>query len=143
MNQPRMRWAWQLPSHRLHSVLPPRNRSVQPRANSFARRREEMCLQQSLGAPVLSTFGCQSPFFLAPLHSGAGCVEGHGGVTSCFLLFGSVLGSFIIGQSSQQFLGKNEVTFRNYLMIRKATERSESSGTFSFIKSSRSECADL
>lgn len=60
----------------------------------------------------------------------------------CVLLFGSGLRSSITEQLRQQFWGKNEVIFRNYLIIRKATERSES-GTFSFIKSSGSQCADL
>lgn len=58
------------------------------------------------------------------------------------LLLGSLLQSFIIGQPGQKFLGNNEVIFRNYLMIRKATKRSET-GTFSFMKSSRSECVQI
>lgn len=48
-----------------------------------------------------------------------------------FTLFGSALGSFMTAQPSQQFLGNNEIIFRNLLMIRKTTEKSESD-TFSF-----------
>lgn len=65
-----------------------------------------MCLQRSLGDPVPSTFVCQSPFFLAVLRSGTGCVEGHNGTITFFLLLGSVLGSFIIEKPSQHFFGE-------------------------------------
>lgn len=57
-----------------------------------------------------------------------------------FLTFWVCIREFYHRQPSQEFLGKNEIIFRNLLMNRKTTERSES-GTFS--KSSRSDCTDL
>lgn len=121
--------------HHQETVL----RSVQPRENSFSRR--QRCLQWSLGAPVFHTFGSQSLFSLALLHSGASCIEGYSGETTSFLLFGSVLGSFITAQPSQQVLGKNEIIFRNLLII--GNNWKEWIRHIFFGKSSRSECTDL
>lgn len=138
MDQPRMRWAWKIPSHHRHNVLPPGNSDqCYPMGKFISLQKRDVSAAKSW-CSFLSPYGCGSPsFFALPSSGGTGCVEGQGEVTTAFW---SVQGSFIIQQLSQHLIfffflgGEDWKKWSNFQkLIRKATEK-KASGMFSFQK---------